>query len=83
MKSLADLIAKHPVPGVRQSVERGMVADIISRTLKVPVKPAQLMLEAGVLTLTLPPVLKSAILLKQHELQGELVKDGITLSAIR
>jgi hypothetical protein len=83
MKSLADLITLHPVPGMRQSLERGMIADALTRVLGVPVTARQVRFEAGTLTLAAPPIVKSALSVRQNDVQEALRSYGLSLVTVR
>ncbi len=83
MKSILELLANHRIPGIQLSEKRRACADTIKALMGVPVSPSKLKFHEGVLSLSVPPVLKSAIFLKQEELKGLLLAQGITLTEIR
>lgn len=83
MLSITDLLKRHPVPGLKQAAIRGECAEALSNTLGLTVSPKSVKYDAGVLTLSLAPVAKSAALVKQVELKEALEKKGLSLTEIR
>ena len=83
MKSLRDLLLNHPVPGIREAETRKICADTLTLVSGVQVLPKQIRYEDGRLTLSVPPVLKSALLLKREEISRRLAENGLHLAEIR
>jgi len=83
MLSLADLLKNHPVPGMRQAAIRSDCSEALAGVLGIAVAAGKLKYESGVLTLALPPVVKSAALLKQEQIKAALLSRGLTLTEIR
>lgn len=81
--SIRDILAKHPVPGVREANIRHEVAKAITEVTGVEVLPRQVSHVEGNLALTIPPVLKSALLLRQEELKTRLREAGVEVTGIR
>lgn len=83
MQSLADLLKLHRVPGVKESEERRVCAGAIEALLKHPVQASQVRYKAGVLSLSVPSVLRSEIILHEGKLRELLGAAGLSLTAIR
>ena len=83
MKTLAELLRNHPVPGIKEAEIRRACAEVITRVTGVTVGPKQISFTDGSLSLSVPPVLKSALVLKFSEAQEALQKEGVTLREIR
>lgn len=83
MKSIADVIASHPVPGIREAAIRELCAEALAELLGVAVPARKIRFEAGVLSLSLPPVVKTSVLLKEEDLRSMLSVRGLTLTEIR
>ena len=82
-KRLSDLLSRLPIPGLKESNDRHTIAEVVTTVLGVPVTPKQLTLKEGKLTLSLPPVVKSAAYLHMKQLVEVLTARGITISSIR
>lgn len=83
MKTLADLLKNHPVPGIKEAEVRRACAETLSRVTGVSITPKQVSFVDGKLSLSVPPVVKSALVLKFALAQEALQKKGITLREIR
>ncbi|MBU1292467.1 hypothetical protein KJ819_00175 [Patescibacteria group bacterium] len=83
MFSLADLLKNHPIPGLKEAAIRGECAEAVSLVLGVSIPTKKIAYDAGVLTLSLAPVVKSAALLKQDKIKTALQERGIDLKEIR
>lgn len=83
MKSLSDLLARHPIPGIRQSAERHSCAEALQEILGLPVTAKQVKYESGVLSLTLPPIVKSALLAQQEVVKAALLSRGLSFVELR
>jgi hypothetical protein len=44
-KSIRDLIARLPIPGLKESTNRHCIAEILSNTLSIPIKANQITLK--------------------------------------
>lgn len=83
MKRLGDLFNADKIPGFKEAHVRHTVAATLSRILGVPVTPRQVTCKEGVVYLTTPPVVKSAIQLKAAEIQDALQREGILVTAFK
>lgn len=83
MRSITDLLLNHPIPGIRQSETRHRCAEVLTILLGVPITPSEIKYEDGKLLLSIPPVLKSALILKQKELTEALLQKGVELKGMR
>jgi len=83
MISLSDLLKNHPVPGLRHAAVRSDCAEALSGVLGIPVPAGKVRYDAGVLALSLPPVAKSAALMKQEQIKAALLTRGLSLTEIR
>lgn len=82
-KSLKDLLSRLPVPGLKESADRHLAAEVLSKTLTLPIKPHQITLKDGIITVSVPPVVKSAIQIHQSKLKEQLEQEGINISSFR
>ncbi|MDB5245325.1 MAG: hypothetical protein JWN90_430 [Parcubacteria group bacterium] len=80
---LGDIIARLKVPGLKESNERHVLAKVLSESLGIPVTPKQIMFKEGILSVAVPPVVKSALHIKQTEILERISKEGITVRSIR
>ncbi len=83
MKLLSDLLKNHPIPGIREAEKRRVCAETLSRVTGVTILPKQIRYSDFVISLSVPPILKSAIQLKFEEAKNELEREGIEVTAIR
>jgi hypothetical protein len=74
MKSLTDLLLNHKVPGVREAQARHTIAEVISNKLGIAIGANKIQYEKGDLVITVPPVIKSAIRLKEIEIRDAIVQ---------
>lgn len=79
-RSLTDLIARLPIPGLKESNNRHIIAKLLSEKLGIPVKPSQINLKDEILTVSVPPVVKSVIQMKQVELREVIEREGIKVN---
>lgn len=83
MRSITELLLNHPIPGIREAETRHRCAEALTKVLGVAISPAQVKFDAGKLSLSIPPVLKSALILKRKELQDMLLRSGIDIKAVQ
>jgi hypothetical protein len=83
MKSLADLLLNHKVPGVRDAQIRHAIAEELTEFLKIPITPKQVKYRDADLVLAVPPVVKSAILLNKEKILAALGERGIRVATIK
>lgn len=81
--SIHDLLAHHPAPGIREANIRHTVAEAITKLTSVPVGPEKIQHKEGKIVVNVPPVLKSALLLRSSELTELLKEEGIVLMELR
>lgn len=81
--SIRDILARRPNPGLREANIRHTVAEAITELTKVKVEPKQVRHEDGRLVLNVPPVLKSALLLRIEEFKSRLKEGGVELVEFR
>jgi len=82
-KSLKDLLSRLPIPGLKESTNRSIIAAAITELLTIPVKPNQITLKDDIITVSVPPVVKSALHTKQEQLLKKLSEEGITATSVR
>jgi hypothetical protein len=83
MKSLADLLKNHPVPGIRLSEARRTCAAAASVFAKHPIDAKNVRLKGGVLFLSVPSVLKTELILRAQDLKKALAAAGVECTEIR
>ncbi|MDB5237067.1 MAG: hypothetical protein JWL88_169 [Parcubacteria group bacterium] len=83
MKSLADLLLKHKVPGVRDAQIRHAIAEELTGLLRVPITPKQVHYKDADLVLAVPPVVKSMIKLKTTEITELLSRRNVRIATIK
>jgi hypothetical protein len=81
--SIRDILAKHPVPGIREAQIRDDVAKVVTKLTGVEVAANKVRYTEGRVVLNVPPVLKSALLLRSAELNELLQKQGVQVTEIR
>lgn len=82
-KSLKDLLSRLPIPGLTESTNRHLIAEEITNLLAIPVKANQITFKDEILTVSMPPVVKSALYLKQEELFKRLNEKGVSPKTLR
>ena len=82
-KSLKDLIARLPIPGLKESTNRHIIAGVLTKTLQIPVRPNQINCKDGIITVSIPPIVKSVIQVKQVQIIDLLTKEGISVRVCR
>ncbi len=80
---LGDIIARLKVPGLKESNERHVIAKAISESLGIPVEPKQITFKEGILSVAVPPVMKSALHIKQTEILERIAKEGVIVRSLR
>jgi len=83
MKSLADLLLNHKVPGVRDAQIRPAIAEELMSMLKVPIMPKQVKYKDADLVLAVPPVVKSMIKIQTEEIIKKLAARDIRVATIK
>lgn len=83
MFSIQDLLTRHPIPGLKQSENRRECAELLSQVVGVPISPKAIQISEGVLSVGVPPILKSALILKQEAIIAGLKARRIEIQSIR
>ena len=83
MHSLSDLLLKYKIPGVRASQIRRICAEEVFALTGCELQPSQLQYKNERLTLSVPPVLKSALLLRQNELMKRIQARDVLIQIIK
>lgn len=83
MQSLSDLLLKYSIPGIHFSEQRRVCAEEASVVMNYPFTSKDVTYKNDELTFKVPPVLKSALVLKQGELVEKLSARGITMRSVR
>jgi hypothetical protein len=83
MRSLSDLLLNHKVPGVREAHIRHTIAEAVTTSLGVPVLPKQVKYKDNVVSLAVPPLLKSALLMHGEDIKSSLALNDILVTSIR
>lgn len=82
-KRLSDLLARLPIPGLKESNERHITAQIITEIIKVPVTPSQIKIKDQTLSLATVPILKNVIIINTSEIIQKLLERNIIIRAIK
>lgn len=82
-KSLKDLISRLPIPGLKESTNRHIIAEKLTELLTIPIKANQINVKDEILTISVPPVVKSALHMRQQEIITFLTKEGIQVRTVR
>lgn len=82
MKSIAELLLKHSIPGLKEAYVREEVAHTIQEVLGISCTPTHVSIKNRSVYISLPPVAKAALHLKQKTFQETLSSKGITIHAI-
>jgi hypothetical protein len=83
MKSLADLLLNHKVPGVRDAQIRHAIAEELTELLRIPIVPKQVKYKDADLILAVPPIVKSAIVLNKEKIIAKLAERDIRVTTIK
>ena len=82
-KKLSDLLSRFPIPGLKESNDRHTIARLLSDLTNIPIKPKQIIFKDNILTVSVPPVVKSMLHIKQTEITELLNKEGLKVLQIR
>lgn len=82
-KSIRDLIARLPIPGLKESTNRHLIAEVLTKTLSIPFRANQINVKDEILTVQAPPVVKSSLQIHQARILEELQKNDISVKTIR
>ena len=83
MKSLSDLLLKYKIPGVREVEIRRICAEEVLALTGCKLTPLQVQYKNENLRLSVPPVLKSALLIRKAELLKRIKERDIELYSIK
>ncbi len=83
MFSIQDLLVRHAIPGLKQSETRRECAEVLTKATGITISPKAIQISERVLSVNVPPVLKSALILKQEAILVALKESGITITSIR
>lgn len=83
MRSLKNLVEKLPIPGLKESLHRKIIAEHITIVCGIPVVARSITIRESVVFVVAPPVLKSLLGIRKKEILEQLTKEGITVSDIR
>jgi hypothetical protein len=83
MRSLSDLLLKYKIPGVRESEIRRICAEEVYALTGCTLVSSQIKYRNEHLRLSVPPILKSALLLRQSELLSRIQARDVLLQTIK
>ncbi len=83
MRSLKDLLSLRKIPGAELSEIRHQCAQIATELLQTPVQPTQVTYHDGEVLFSVPPLLKTELVIRHEELVARLTKAGIKVSSVR
>jgi hypothetical protein len=83
MRSLSDLLLKYKIPGVQSSEIRRICAEEVFNLTGCKLTPAQIEYKNENLRISVPPVLKSALLIKKIELMDRIKARNIELHSFK
>jgi hypothetical protein len=83
MRSLSDLLLKYKIPGVRESEIRRICGEEVFALTGCTLVANQINYRNEHLRLSVPPVLKSALLLRQTELLQRIQARDVLLQTIK
>ena len=83
MRSLSELLLTYHIPGVRASEIRRICAEEIAAVTGYQPTSKQLSYKNESMFLSIPPIVKSALVLKQKELATRLMSRGVTLKGFK
>ena len=83
MRIIQEILARHPIPGIRLSEARRVVAQTLSALLKMPVRSESVRVKNGVCFLSLPPAAKTEALAHLKEIIKQCATLGIEVKELR
>jgi hypothetical protein len=83
MLAISDLLLKYKIPGVRESEIRRICAEEVTALTGCVLAPNQIQYKNENLILSVPPVLKSALLVRKVELMNRIKARDIALFSIK
>ncbi|MFZ1988058.1 MAG: hypothetical protein WAV21_03460 [Minisyncoccia bacterium] len=82
MRSIADVLKSHPVPGIRLSEIRLVCAKTAEALTRHKVAAGKVTYKDGVVSFSVPPVVKTELFLREHDFKALLASQGITVTKI-
>ena len=83
MKSIADVLQNHPVPGIRLSETRRTCAAAASTLAKYRIDPKKVQYKGTTLFFSVPSVVKTELIVRAEDLKKILAAAGIVCTAIK
>ncbi len=83
MDRISELLSRLPIPGLKESNDRHTIARILSELIKIPIKANQIVFKDNILTVSVPPVVKSVLHIKQSEIAELLSREGLKVLQVR
>ena len=83
MRTLTDLLLNYRIPGVQSLERRRICAEEATALIGCEIVAKQLQYKNEELLFSAPPLMKSAIFLKQNELIERLAARGVVVRAIK
>ncbi len=83
MRSLSDLLLKYKIPGVRSSEIRRICAEEVFALTGCKLLPAQVEYKNENLRISVPPVLKSALLMRKAELMNRIKARDVEIHSFK
>ncbi len=83
MRSITELLLNHKIPGVREAQIRSICAEELSAVLGIPITASQMKVSEGRLSLSVAPIVKSALTLKGNQLKERCQARGVEITEVR
>lgn len=83
MLSVSELLLTYHIPGVRAAEIRRICADEIGSITGYPLNAKQVQYKNDCVHLSVPPLVKSALILKHDELNTRLTARGLSIKTIK
>ncbi len=77
-----EILSRLPLPGLKESVQRHTIAEVIETHLGMRVLPKQITYKDEVVFTRLPPLMKSALQLQKVSIKNKLKELGIIVTDI-
>jgi hypothetical protein len=83
MRSLTDLLRNYPIPGIRLLEKRRICAEEASVVTGCVLTTKNMQYKNEELLFSVPPIIKSALFLKQQELIDRLALRGVVVRTLK
>lgn len=83
MFALKDILARLPVPGLKEAHDRQLIAESIEKVCGVPITTNKIIFKDNIVTVSVPPVIKSAIGLHKTKIITLAKQEGVQVNDIR